>query len=519
MNKLTFVIAGVAIILLFGRSALSGDIGVTGIGPRAVSLGGSFRAISDDWSGMYWNPAGITQINRWSVGIAAELMRPIGTYKPALWNDSTPFSITRNSVTTQSEPQIFFVPGIGVVHKLSDKFTVGLGVWVPLGMGGKWDLLDTTGYNSSFPEYDYEIDLKTVDFHPTVAYKINDFVSVGAGIGLVYADIMIRQPLFFQNPYFGLVEYGGVNVAKMPGSKFQDSLKNAGGLNPEFSHLVAVSQIGVSGIGYSANLGLMVKLNDRFQIGISGHYYGDVKLTGTMNAIMYYPHNPEAQKLLDNSWIDTTFHYKALESYYNNGRIKKYERDAVLNAYSGDTAHVFTDAKALLTLPLPADVGVGFAYKVIKENDRHLIVSSDLQYTFSSVWKIFDIDVTGNNTKDTFQFVQNWNNSFRVSLGIEYKINPLWTLRSAYFFEKNPGISETLTPIFPDINPRNSVNLGIQFNIRPNMAIHCSYEGIFFKEKYVGNWVFNEYNMFYDNMAGVYNFHVDNLIVGVDLNF
>lgn len=511
------MLTGMATILLFATSLFAAGVSITGIGARATSLGGSYRAISDDWSGMYWNPAGITQINGWHVGIATELLWPVATYKPALWNDST-FSVTRQT-DTQNETQIFFAPCGGVVHKLSDKLTVGLGGWAPFALGGKWDLLDTGNYNSKIPKYDYVNDLKTADIHPTVAFKLNDMISIGAGIGLVYANIMILQPLFIQNPYFG-IESGGLNVLTITGSRLQDSLETVGGLHSNFNHLVAESELAASGFGYSANLGVMVKINDQLQIGISGRYYGDVKLNGTVDATMYYATNAQAQQHLDTLWSDTTSALNPidlLEAACKNGEIKEYERNAILDAYSGGTSDIYTNAKAIATLPLPADVGIGISYKAINENDRHLILSSDFQYTFCSIWKVIDVDI--NDGEDAFQLVQNWKNSFRVSLGIEYKINPVWTLRSAYFHEKNAGITETLTPTIPDINPRNSVNLGFQYTIKPTIALHCGYEGIFFREQSFDNWVYNAENNGYDNMAGTYNFHVNNFMLGLDFNF
>ena len=378
MRKLNFPLTEIAAVLLFTTSLFAG-VSVTGIGARATSLGGSYRAISDDWSGMYWNPAGITRIEGWNVGIAAELMLPFGKYKPALlndtllndellnvatWKDST-FSITRQT-ETKSEKQIFFVPSLGVVRKLSDKFTVGLGVWVPLGMGEKWDLLDTTGYNSAFPEIDYEIDLKTFDIHPTVAYKLNDRISIGAGIGLIYADIMIRQPLFFLNPYFG-GEIRGMTIYEIADAELKDALETAGGLTSKYSHLVAESEFALSGFGYSTNLGVMAKISDQLHIGVSGHYYADVRLKGKLNALLYYPPaNPQAQQQLDNIWNDTISPFSSraiLEGANNSGDIKDYEKNAILNAYRGGASHIYTDADAELTLPLPADVGIGISYK------------------------------------------------------------------------------------------------------------------------------------------------------------
>lgn len=39
----------------------------TGAGARAIGLGGAYTAVSDDSSGIYWNPAGLTQISNTSV--------------------------------------------------------------------------------------------------------------------------------------------------------------------------------------------------------------------------------------------------------------------------------------------------------------------------------------------------------------------------------------------------------------------------------------------------------------------
>ena len=60
MRKFYFLLTGTATVLLSAASLFAAGVSVTGIGARATSLGGSYRAVSDDWSGMYWNPAGIT---------------------------------------------------------------------------------------------------------------------------------------------------------------------------------------------------------------------------------------------------------------------------------------------------------------------------------------------------------------------------------------------------------------------------------------------------------------------------
>ena len=47
------------------------------VGPRAIAMGGAFSAIADDASAMFWNPAGLTQLE--SQELAASLVRLYGT--------------------------------------------------------------------------------------------------------------------------------------------------------------------------------------------------------------------------------------------------------------------------------------------------------------------------------------------------------------------------------------------------------------------------------------------------------
>lgn len=57
------------------------------------------------------------------------------------------------------------------------------------------------GYNNAYPEVEYENDIRIIDIHPTVAYRISDRFSVGLGGSIVIGAIEIRQPVFLQNPY------------------------------------------------------------------------------------------------------------------------------------------------------------------------------------------------------------------------------------------------------------------------------------------------------------------------------
>ena len=520
MRKLSFFWAVIVTVLVLTSYLFAAGVSITDIGARATALGGSYRAIANDWSAMFWNPAGLTQINGLHAGFASELLWPVAEYKPAAWKGMN-FSVTRQT-GTKNEFQTFVIPSGGIVYSLSDKVTIGLGAWAPFGLGAKWDLLDTQNYNNKYPKFDFENDLKLVDIHPTVAFKLNDMISVGAGVGLLYADIMIRQPVFYPNPYFGADVYSDdettLDVYTIFDPRNQQNLKDSlqvrGGLQSKFNHLITNSELSGSGFGHSINLGVMIKINDKLQIGLSGRYYGDVKLEGTIDASVYYPSNPEAQQLLDNTWSDSLKN-QFLEIAQEEGEITGDEKKAILNAYSGGRYPVYTNSKTKATLPLPADIGIGFSYKVINREDRHLIVSTDFQYSFCSVWKVIYIDI--DNKKAANKLVENWNDSYRFGAGIEYKLNPIWALRGSFFHETNAGVAETLTPTIPDANPRNTVNLGFQVNLLPNLALHGSYKRMFINTRIFDKWAYNGET--YDNMPGTYKMNVSNVMFGLDYNF
>ena len=72
--KKSLSIGAFLLIILLSSSLFASGVGLTGIGARATALGGNFRAIANDWSAMYWNPAGISQIQGMQFGSGLEIL-------------------------------------------------------------------------------------------------------------------------------------------------------------------------------------------------------------------------------------------------------------------------------------------------------------------------------------------------------------------------------------------------------------------------------------------------------------
>lgn len=507
MRKSIVLILGL-VLLLSSTSLFGAGVSLTGTGARATALGGSYRAISDDWSAMFWNPAGLTQIPGLHAGISTELLWPVANYAASKWNGMN-FSVTRQT-ETESDGKTHIIPAGGITMAINDQLTVGLGVWAPFGLGATWDLLDTENYNSLYPEKDYEDDLMVLDIHPTIAVKISDKISVGFGVGFTMADIMIRKPTFIPNPYFGDEIYAAAGP-KPIGDALKNAFANAGAFAEANNHFIAESELTGDGTGFSANLGLMFQLTEKLQLGLSGRYYSDIELDGTVNGSMYFPKNEDAQKIIDDN-LQTPL-YESVQS----GDISLDEYKVLLGAYTGASAPVYSDATAKATLPLPGDFGVGLAYKVIDEEDTHLLFAADFMYTQWSAWDVIDIEIDGEAAAS--KLVENWEDMYRISFGAEYKLNPMLTLRGAYYLEENAAVVETLTPTIPDINTRNVINVGLQINLIPGLALHASYERILIGDTEVPDWNYSTTEGDYLNMAGTYKMKVNNMMFGLGYAF
>jgi long-subunit fatty acid transport protein len=105
----------------------------------------------------------------------------------------------------------------------------------------------------------------------------------------------------------------------------------------------------------------------------------------------------------------------------------------------------------------------------------------------------------------------------RFSLGLEYKLD-LLTLRGGYYYEGGVVPEETLTPTIPDINARNAISLGLQYDLGP-VAWHLSYERILIGDKTVKDWIYNPPEKSYDNLPGKYRMNVSNFMTGLEYHF
>jgi len=88
---LTMIITSFSFQNLFSQSEVFFIGHQFGVGARAMSLGGAFSAVADDYTATYWNPAGLTQIRRmeFTGAMSHFMMKSESTFRSSTTIDET----------------------------------------------------------------------------------------------------------------------------------------------------------------------------------------------------------------------------------------------------------------------------------------------------------------------------------------------------------------------------------------------------------------------------------------------
>lgn len=167
-----------AIFVVFASASVSraGGFKIPDQSTRAMGMIDAFIAGADDASAVYYNPAGITRLTR------PEMISNIYFAHAITYYDGTYGSET-------SDGRFYVVPSFYFATPVKglDNLFVGLGVYSPYGLGSKWGDSSLVRYTTTLAE------IQLVNINPTVAYKINDSLAVGAGIDYFESRAKMRS--------------------------------------------------------------------------------------------------------------------------------------------------------------------------------------------------------------------------------------------------------------------------------------------------------------------------------------
>jgi long-chain fatty acid transport protein len=136
---------------------------------------GAVTAVADDGSAVFYNPAGLGQIDGTTIQGGLNFLSPRLRY--------TMFS----DVTETSDKQAV-APSLFMTHRLSDRFSVGVGVYAPYARDAKL----TDDFANGFVYQRAKI-IRT-DLSAVVAWQASDNLSIGGGLVVGYSQLDRSTP-------------------------------------------------------------------------------------------------------------------------------------------------------------------------------------------------------------------------------------------------------------------------------------------------------------------------------------
>lgn len=199
-RRVRLAVAGSSILCILGAGLGMGgaahaagfflqDQGIRGVG-RAHA---GDAAIADDASTIFFNPAGMTNLKHAEFDFGMNVIMPHTDVGNSGTTAVTPASGGTVPVAGNDGGNPFSPTPVGhlyLAYPMRDSRTwVGFGLSSPFGLNDRYK----PGW---FGRYDSTKSvLKTIDIAPTVAYRLTDYLSVGAGLDVQYASAKLENAL------------------------------------------------------------------------------------------------------------------------------------------------------------------------------------------------------------------------------------------------------------------------------------------------------------------------------------
>jgi long-chain fatty acid transport protein len=244
--KKTIIFGPIVLLLFTAPLLMANGLNLNGLGARAISMGGAFVGLADDYSAVFWNPAGIARFKNKTLGFSGDLIMPTATYKFEM--------LGMTLIDAQAKSNIYPSGIAAYYHPLTDKLVAGIGIYTPSGLGAEWEGTDffvpLLSPIQSQP-YKQKSFIGVVTIAPAVGYQVSDAVSVGASLNINYG-------------FFNLSRWAGGALIPIPPYSI------------DFGQYEEES----SGWGIGGTFGVLVEPSDMFSLGITFRTPTKVNMSG-----------------------------------------------------------------------------------------------------------------------------------------------------------------------------------------------------------------------------------------------
>ncbi|MBP4051272.1 transporter [Chromobacterium violaceum] len=442
--SLSVMIMGTALGLASTQAAASGYQ----FGSQSVSGQGTAHANgaeANDPSTIFTNPAGLSRLDGTQLVIGGTLVVPHSEY-----TDNGSRNVlgqpTGGGNGGTFAPKAVAAPTFYLSHKINDKITAGIGMYVPY--GAKLDY----GFDWAGRYALKSVNLQSLNINPSISFKLDERHSFGFGVSAQYMDATLEQ---MADATSGLAlkkaASGGLTGPFGPGGAIVTLTNPA-----QIAAVMKAGGVGGDGLahvegndwGFGWNIGYMFQLNENTRFGLA--YRSSVKqsLSGS------------------STW---TFN-----NVKGNVTVNGVTIPAALAAKS---AH--PNASASVDVTTPETVSANFFHQL----NPKVALMADATWVRNS--RLQQIDIKQSTVNGTPQgdlvLHQNWKDTWRLSFGSNYQLNDAWMLRGGVAWEQSPVQSDDQRhPALPD-SDRLWLSLGANYKINKQSSIDLAYSFIDFK--------------------------------------
>ncbi|BCR05845.1 aromatic hydrocarbon degradation protein [Desulfuromonas versatilis] len=425
MKMLSRLVVGVLCLMLTASPAFSAGFAL--IEQGVSNLGNAFAggsAIAEDATTIFFNPAGLTRLEGQQAIAAIHFIKPSAKFdkdraENVFSTPSAPAPI--NGSEGGDAGKLGVAPNLYYAINLDNGWAFGLGINAPFGLATEYDKTWVGRYHA--------VDSKvlTVNINPSAAYRINDQLSVGAGVSAQYIEAELSSMIDF-----------GLQAAQ---------------LNAGFAPLASNPQADVfadlkaDDWSYGYNLGLLYEVTKDSRLGmayrsrIKHELEGDADFEVPSAFLAGFPAGP----------------------------------GVTLATIANST---FTSQGVRGDITLPASASLSYYHRY---NPRWAVMA-DVTWT---EWSTFDkllIEFDGTLANNPSLTTENWDDSWRYSLGTTFNPNESWALRFGLAFDEEPiPDAEHRTPRIPG-EDRFWTAFGFGYKFNRSASLDFGYAHLFVKD-------------------------------------
>ena len=406
-------------------------------GSQSVSAQGTADASgaeAADASTIFYNPAGLSRLEGTQFVGGGTLVVPHSTFQ-----DKGSFNFLRTptgGTTKDYVPDVVFAPAVYASKKIDEQWTVGMGLFVPY--GAKLDYGNSWSGRYAITN----IKLEAIALNPSVSFKLDQHHSFGFGITAEYMKAELGQAVDVP----GTVK--ALSANPVASRAFLASVAKAQGMAAALAARTALegakdghASMDGDDWGFGFNLGYLYQMNEGTRFGISYRSSISHKLKG-----------------------DTIWDFSQVS---NNAAVNGF-----ISAASGKV-----NSKALVELRTPETVSINAFHQM---DDRWALMG-DVTWTRTS--RLQNLDIQFPPTAEGPERIrQNWKDTYRVSLGTNYKYSENLLLRAGIAHDQAPVRSAELRhPALPD-SDRMQYSIGANWKLNANSSLDLAYSYIDFKD-------------------------------------